>query len=319
MNTKALRAHACLLLLAASLISDASAEATPWPPMKTARTEISVAVLEDSVLVAGGIAFFRTTNSCERLVFGEKHWRPCPDLPRRLHHVALAGYGGRAYAAGGYVNLGFKHDKKPALWSLGDGDTAWRLEAELPEAIGEHALMPRDGFLYLLGGRSLRGDSAAVRRYEIATGEWQSMAPMPVALNSFATVWFEGDLLVIGGRSNTLGSGIALMSRYSVAEDRWISEAPLPVGRGGHSAAVVGGVLHVFGGELFNPEILIDRHDSWSPDTGWRKPITLAKPRHGTAAFAREGDVIVLGGATRPAYGSIFSMTGLLEAFSVAE
>lgn len=312
-----LRCTVCVLLIfnASHVLASAQAD---WPPMSKARTEISVALLDDSAVVAGGIGFFWTSKRCERLLLSEKRWVDCPDLPRRLHHVALAGYQNRAYAAGGYVSLGFRHDAEPGLWSLGADDKQWRFEADLPTPVGEHALMAKDGYLYLVGGRTPAGDSAALWRYSLTDKTWKALAPMPVARNSFAAVWYGDDLLVVGGRSYALGPGIALMTRYIVAEDRWQQEPSIPVGRGGHSAAVVNDVLHVFGGELFGPDRLIDRHDSWTPVDGWQEHTPLPVQRHGTAAFAYQGKAFILGGATRASRPSVYSMTGLLEVWSPA-
>ena len=89
--------------------------AEPWEtlsPMKTGRLEIAVAQLDGKVYVAGGIGFFKVLKSCAVFIVAENSWSKCPDLPWRLHHVALTSDGKHVYAAGGYTKLNFTHDEK---------------------------------------------------------------------------------------------------------------------------------------------------------------------------------------------------------------
>ncbi len=95
-------------LLISFLFLAMPAQSLDWligPSMPTPRSEFQVALAQDKLYVADGIAKFRTTNRCE--VFGIKNnvWSTCHKLPKALHHVALTTVNGVVHAGGGYTNL----------------------------------------------------------------------------------------------------------------------------------------------------------------------------------------------------------------------
>ena len=282
--------------------------------MPVPRSEIYAAVLGDDIYVAGGIARFRTSRACAVLNVETEAWRRCPNLPRALHHVAMASHDGKIYASGGFSGLPFRFDPKAALWALSPGEKTWTPVAALPESRGEHVMASVNGRLFLFGGRTPEGDSDAVLEFDVAEKNWLPRAPMPVARRSMAAVILEDEVWLLGGRSAALGSQMASVDVYNPQTDEWRSAPAMPVGRGGHAAAVLDGRIHVFGGEVFNPTRLLDRHDVFDPATvEWTAADPSPKARHGAAAAEVGGEIYLIGGGARPAFQTIFSVSGTTQ------
>ena len=252
--------------------------------------------------------------SCEAYSVLKAQWRECPNLPRRLHHIAIAADDTQIYAAGGYVSLGFKHDPTPKLWSLKPGAQSWSEISDLPTPIGQHVMVLASGQLFLIGGETPSGDTGAVWSYSLASQKWTQKTSMPTPRNSMVAVLAEGDLWVLGGRSQELGPHIARVDIYNLERDEWRRGPDMPAGRGGHAAAFLGGNIHVFGGETFVPLKILDRHDVLKIDTHtWREVEPPPKPRHGGAAVVYKNSIYHLGGGARPATHTIYSASPTVQ------
>jgi len=284
--------------------------------MDTGRSEISAALVGDTVYIAGGIGFFKTLKSCEAYNIPADSWSDCPDLPLPLHHVGMASLDSEVYAAGGYSVLNFGHHEEPKLWRLNLQESAWAEIADLPSPIGEHGLFAYKGGLYVVGGRTPDGDTAAVWRYDLMSGTWADMASLPFPRHSFAAFIAEDELWVIGGRSAALGTRIVQTSIYSFEKDTWQAGPDLPLGRGGHVAAFSNGKLHVIGGEVFGPTKLVKRHDIYDPASQtWSDGPLAPAPRHGSAAIVFENEIYMFGGGARPAIATAFSASKTVQKY----
>ena len=282
--------------------------------MDTARSEIHAAVLDGKIYVAGGIGFFRTLASCEVFDIASKTWSACPDLPRPLHHVAMASDDKKIYASGGYSSLPFAHDQDPKLWTLKPGDPDWTELAVLPEAVGQHNMAYANDTLFLIGGDTLDGDSAKLWAYDESLKKWVQRKPMPTARNSMAVAVLNDEIWVIGGRSEALGPRIDVVEIYNPVSDSWRRSKPLPIGRGGHVAVALDGDIHVLGGETFEPNAVIDRHDIWNNKAAeWQIALAPTHARHGAAAALWSHKIYLIGGGSRPGFQTIFSVTGTTQ------
>jgi len=286
-------------------------------PMKTGRSEIAAAVLGDRVYVAGGIGFFQALESCEVYHLPEDRWSRCTDLPVALHHVALASDGEYVYAAGGYSELNFGHYRDAKLWRLEDDQ--WKAIADLAEPIGEHSMVGYEGALLLIGGRSPKGDSDALRKYEPITKKWMSLAPLPVARHSFAAFIAGDELWVTGGRSAALGTQIRRIDIYNFKNDRWRQGPDLPTGRGGHAAAYVDGKVHIIGGEIIPSRSgakFVDAHEVYDMAAqDWLDAPLMPLRRHGHVAVNYQNEVYVFGGGAKPALKTAWTASPSVQRF----
>lgn len=127
----------------------------------------------------------------------------------------------------------------------------------------EPAILPRveaaaeviDGRIYQTAGFNDNIPSTAVERYDIATGRWDLVAPMPVSINHTAAAVHDGKLYLVGGYMGDPatfmrgdGLAVAIFLEYDPATDRWRELPPPPTKRGAVAADVIGDELFVAGG-----------------------------------------------------------------------
>ena len=279
--------------------------------MADPRSEIHAAKLGDELYTAGGIGFFRTLQSCAKYDVAMRRWARCPDLPRALHHVALAAGTDRIYTSGGYRSLPFRIDARGAVFALARGDAAWSQVTRLPRPLGQHSMSFHDGALYLVGGDTGGETVATVWRYDLESGRWTTRAPMSRPRHSHAVAQDPEALYVTGGRGPSTGNQSASVERYVFAADKWTSLPDMPAPLAGHGAAVIANELHVFGGENLDAGLVHDRHDILNLATGtWRSGAALPEARHGFGAAVASGRIWVLGGGRRPGLRTPFSVSG---------
>ena len=266
------------------------------------RSEVYAAELDGSIYTVGGIGFFRTLDSCARFDTAERIWHDCPNLPRALHHVAMAAEndvagGGRVFASGGYSQLPFEIDTAGAVFVLEPGADAWREFARLPHPLGQHTMAYHGGALWLVGGDKSGETVADLWRLDLASGAWQQMAPMAIARHSHAATQDSEALYVSGGRSAALGTQSQSVERYDFATNSWTRLPDLPEPLAGHGMAIIGGTLHSFGGENLDEGTVHDRHDVLDLASGvWRAGPPLPEGRHGFASAEVDGVIWVLAG-----------------------
>ena len=147
-------------------------------------------------------------------------------------------------------------------------EPGWRAEASMPLDTDEPRAVTVGGKVYLAGGiasidypeEELTGPDAQARvpvtsmktfrRFDPASGRYETLAPMPEALNHIGLVADGDDIYVVGGHGNRLYGGDVRNSlfRYSVAEDRWTRLADMPTARGALAVGIIEGKLYAAGG-----------------------------------------------------------------------
>ncbi|MEM7779803.1 MAG: kelch repeat-containing protein [Pseudomonadota bacterium] len=293
--------------------------------MDDPRSEIHAAELDGVIYTTGGIGFFRTLSSCAAFDTANETFATCPNLPRPLHHVAMAAGDGSIWASGGYESLPFNVDPNGALFQLdlSELEPQWREISALPEPLGQHAMFYHQGTVWLIGGDRNGETTGALTLYDLSEGEWVEASPMPTPRHSHAyaldaEAGEAGFLYVTGGRSSALGSQSRVIEAYDFASDSWTRLPDAPFDLGGHGAAVFEGRLHVFGGEDLGSGTVIQDHavlDLANLDAGWVMVNPVSLPRHGFAT-ARVGNTVwILGGGKRAGMRTPWSVTG--TAFSL--
>lgn len=290
--------------------------------MADPRSEVHAAELDGVIFVTGGIGFFRTLKSCAAFDVASKETAPCPNLPRSLHHVAMASGEGRIFASGGYSSLPFNIDTEGALFALDptEPNARWIEIAPLPEPLGQHAMFYHSGSLWLVGGESKGETTNALMRFDLAEAVWEEMTPMPTPRHSHAIAFEDGKLFVTGGRSNILGNQSRIVESYDVATDSWETLPDAPYDLAGHGAAVMDGRLHIFGGENLDTGTVFQRHltlDLSDQGAGWKEAKPMAFARHGFAT-ARAGEhAWIIGGGKRAGLRTPWSVTASVFAVSL--
>jgi Kelch motif/Galactose oxidase, central domain len=181
---------------------------------------------------------------------------------------------------------------------------AWRAEGKLPTLLEEGRAVRVGDSAYVVGGLitpvvdNVGRSTAAFRRFDIESGRFTSLPPLPERLNHVGIATDGEAVYVVGG----LGDQLEFLStassstwRYDIASRRWTELAPMPTARGALGAAIGGDTLYAIGGRdgpnsLDAVEAYDIHGDSWSV----RAPLPVAADHLGVAALG--GSVYVVGG-----------------------
>lgn len=253
-------------------------------------------------------------------VDAQQGWASEPALPEAVANNAVAGVAGdggcmvfsisgidASLTASGIHNRGFR---------LREGDTSW---IELPILPGPARLATNAvglrGEPYVLGGYEVSDNGAetsstALQRFDLQRGRWESMAPLPIAIDDAGVVvWRDRYIVVVSGWSTT--GPVDAVQIYDVQSDTWMVGTAFP------GARVFGQAMAIDGNEL----VLIDGVTSGGlggfrlVNQSWRGELDPANPteivwsdlgehlgpaRYRAAAGALGGALYFHGGTSEP-------------------
>jgi N-acetylneuraminic acid mutarotase len=103
-------------------------------------------------------------------------------------------------------------------------------------------------YVYAVGGRLLSADenSAALERYDPASGKWEKLANMPTPRGSYGAAFIDGRIVAVGGEEPT--RVLATVEMYDITNGKWSTVAPLGTPRHGQVLAAVGSAVYCIGG-----------------------------------------------------------------------
>lgn len=200
-------------------------------------------------------------------------WERAASMSQRRSYVAGAELGKYLYAAGGMVG-----ETGRPLDTFARYDTSadrWDVLSRLPAPTRAAAGAAVEGQIYVVGGTTAAGNTAASWAYDLQTNSWQRRSPLPGPRFNHAAVALGGKIYVLGGYLE--GRELSDVYAYDPRADRWARAGELP--RRNHAFGVVAfdGELWVIGGRR-GEEVL---HDVWifTPQTReWREGPALPKP-----------------------------------------
>lgn len=168
-------------------------------------------------------------------------------------------------------------------------------------AAGDHIFVP--------GGILEDGNAftAALERFDISTGTWRTMTPLPQARHHVTPAIVGSTLYAIGGFSGGFPNWIMHddVYEYDLVNDNWKTGVSLPGPLGEHVQAVVGNRIHVIGGrvpgkqdaKLFDDYFDTDTHWIYDPDKRtWAEGKPAPTARNSAAAAVYNGLIYVVGG-----------------------
>ncbi|MDP1528503.1 MAG: kelch repeat-containing protein [Rhodoferax sp.] len=314
-----LAAGAAAVVPFAACARDASGDWLPQASLPWPVQEIYCAVLNGTILTAGGLVSRQgePLHIEDRVGIyhpGADRWSEGPRLPAPRHHPMVFAEGGRAFVFGGYGRSeAGDWTSMTEGWTLVDDD--WVPTTPLPGPQSEAVGVTLDGRLHLLTGRAPsgaangqwtdHGDVDIHRVYLPAEARWEAARPCPMARNSAAAAVLDGAIWVAGGRTVS-GGGAGRLDRYDPVADRWDTLAPIPRSQaadnqvgGGLAMAAIDGRLVVFGGEWFQRGGGGVFQETWvysASDDAWAAGPDMSTPRHGLAAASIDGTVYAIAG-----------------------
>lgn len=176
-----------------------------------------------------------------------------------------------------------------------------------------------DGILYIVGGRTdccpwdpvPSAPVGTLESFNLSTGEWATLSPMPTPRHDFAVGVVDGILYAVGGHDGS--DMVGTVEAYDPVTDTWTPRAPMPTPRLALGVGVVGGVLYAIGGLHYGA--VIEAYDPVS-DT-WTRKRDMPTPRIAIGVGVVDGRLHAINGAhTSPEIGDGFTAT--VEAYDPA-
>ncbi|HUS17323.1 MAG TPA: S-layer homology domain-containing protein, partial [Chloroflexia bacterium] len=165
----------------------------------------------------------------------------------------------------------------PTVCPGGGPPAPWAAAAPYPVPNVRYGFAQVGDSFYVIGGFSNGTLIADVRRYDIATGQWTSLAPIPVASEAPACAYNAATNKIYCAEGNT-GNSFQI---YDVAGNTW-TQGPAVPGAADHYGAAAGSAgtrVYIVGGGK-TPSADVEVYDTagntWSPGTPAPSPIVLA-------------------------------------------
>lgn len=271
------------------------------PPLRRPRVGGAAAVVDGTIVVAGGYSddgLIRETEIYDR---NERAWRDGPDLPTPRRDLAAASDGRYVYAVGGR-NL----TADRALTSAERYDPAtgtWQAIDPLSTARAGLSAAVVDGWLVAVGGEQPTGVLDVVEGYDPASDTWTEFPALPTALHG-AGVAAVGPVLYVvnGGSATSLSSPTTVAAvlrppgRRSRPSGSWSQVDAATLARQQVATAEIDGEVWVVGG-LEQTDVATTAVSRLDPTTGeWTQEPDLPEALHHAMAVNLDGDLVVLGG-----------------------
>jgi len=185
----------------------------------------------------------------------------------------------------------------------GDGSD-WRDEARMPSLRDGPAAATIGSSVYLLGGIASFSEDfdrarsvATFERFDVRTGRWAALPPLPRALNHVGLAAVGRTLYAFGGNTERLRSGQASAEswRFDTRAGRWEPIARMPTARGAAGTAVVGDRVYVIGGRGGPASVAVN--ESYDTRTGeWTRHADMPTRRDHLGLAAVGGRLYAAGG-----------------------
>jgi len=217
-----------------------------------------------AVLVAGAVVVIPGS--------ADAGWERAASLSQRRSYIAAAELGSHVYAAGGMV--GETGRPLASLTRFDPDANRWDVLRRLPVATRAAAAAALEGRLYVTGGTTAEGNTAATWAYDPETEEWTARAPLPVAVFNHAAVALGDRLYVLGGFSE--GRERRDVFAYDADRDAWERVGQMPRATHAFGAVAFEDELWVLGGR--RGEDVLREVWVFDPETGsWREGPTMPR------------------------------------------
>ena len=212
------------------------------PPLPVPLHHATATAYRGEMVIVGGAGDNLSDASNKVFAFRNGTWEELPPLQHARAAAGAAVVGDKLVVVGGQDD---KQLVKPT--EVFDGES-WTQAADVPTP-REHLAAVSDGvYVYAIGGRNLSADenSAALERFNPASGTWDKLANMPTARGSYGAALIDGRIVAVGGEEPT--RVLATVEMYDISSGKWTTVAPINTPVHGQVVAAVGSALYCIGG-----------------------------------------------------------------------
>ena len=162
-------------------------------------------------------------------------------------------------------------------------------------SIARHAgdgLEALDGKLYFVGGWNDSGSQNLTERYDPATNQWQTLAPMSVARTGVAAAVLNGKLYAIGGL------GVSSVEIFDPSSGQWSAGPALPAALAYATAIAVDGKILLVGGSNAPSQSTNQVLELDLGTNQWTQKADMPTARHGMKLVMFDEKVWAIGGGS---------------------
>ena len=221
-------------------------------PMSKCHSRATAVTYKGEVIISGGhdgrkCTDTMETSSCDPSV----EWKISPvKLPEVCRGHAAVVDKDSLILSGGVMGNGSKtSDKIYEIFLIPPYSTKGL--TTMPEPRYDHSMELFEDKLFIFGGYGDVGAHDTVMMYNLITKEWKLMKPLPYAVDEMATVLWQNNAIVVGGRKRRDGAvDSVVMYNLTTGESKYLPS--MKHKRQGCAAVVTGDVLVVMGGYVKN-------------------------------------------------------------------
>jgi hypothetical protein len=212
-------------------------------PMSTCRSRASAVTYQGEVIISGGSDGKKSrdtmeTSSCDASV----EWKISPvKLPQLCRAHAAVMYNDSLILSGGELGSGEETSDKIYEISMVPPYST-KILTTMPEPRYDHTMELFEDKLFIIGGFD-GGEKDTVMMFNLVTKEWKMMKPLPFEVDEMATVLWQNNVIVVGGRPST---DTVVMYNLTTGESKYLPS--MKHKRCGCAVVVTGDVLVVMGG-----------------------------------------------------------------------
>lgn len=280
------------------------------PPLAIARSHPATAAYHGRIYAfGGGGPNFKSLNSAVFYDPAASQWQACRDMPTLRSGAVTAVIDNAIYVMGG----GFK--QKDGMFRFlttveiyhPETDT-WTTGPDLLQPHDYPAVATLDNQIYVLGGHHPDATKAGPKtdpgfdfceRLDIATGQWQSIAPLPTPRFAAAGITLNNKVYAMGGVAFRPEGfhNFSVAECFDPASGTWSTaqELRLPWPAAGLGAATLNGQVHIFGG--YSDIDIHNRTARLKSTTGqWEALGSLPSPIAAMGVAVCDGAIYAIGG-----------------------
>jgi N-acetylneuraminic acid mutarotase len=226
----------------------------------------------------------------------EDSWVSKKPLPTPRSYLQVAVVNGKIYAIGGSPDYATNEEYDPAT------DT-WATKTPMPTGRYMFGIAVVDNKIYCFGGQfNINIDNPyagpnftdKVEVYDPATDRWETKKSMPTIRSQFETGVINGKIYLVGGRTESPSTTVALNEAYDPKTDSWTTKAPAPYPISSHSIVVIGNELYLLGGiNEFNDPMWMAVNQIYNANTNtWNLGAPIPTATWRSAAGATSGTLV---------------------------